>query len=260
MHTAFELKPDLFDIAIDGRPAEWRDLLPGWHSHDRFGIVVTGPLGALGANLLIQIAILAYYDSDPGRRGKPARYPDIYLFHVGGRFGDVSAYDFWPPRKEVFLPDEPAAVLEALNDHGISRLAVPDGAPAVADFAFKEPASALERIASAFAYHPAGAARDADVVLRGRDPILLRYAERVLYPEAGLARARAMPTADDRARMRDRLRWIAQIGARRDEVAVADRDRAAARLRAATVDGLPVERLRRIPVAAALDLLVARAE
>ncbi|MFC3127596.1 hypothetical protein ACFOD4_21235 [Pseudoroseomonas globiformis] len=257
MHTAFDLKPEHFSIGIEGRLARWPELFPAWGRHDRFGIVVTEMLGALGANLLIQAAVLAYYESDPARRAMPARYPEIYLFHAGGRFGEYSAYDFWPARKEVFLSADPVRVLEALNDHGITRLAVPDGAPQKAEFPFKEPAAALERIDSAFAYHPSGLVAGADVELRARDPILARYVERTLTPEISLERARAMPTADDPVRVRDRARWIAHVEARRDEATLVQREAARRRFQAAAEDGLPRETLRRLEPEAALDLLVA---
>ena len=87
--------------------------------------------------LLIQLAVLAFYESVPARRGTPPRYPEIYLFHAGGRFGDFNAFDFWPPRKEVFLPADPAMVLEALNDRAITRLAVPEGMELPERFMFR---------------------------------------------------------------------------------------------------------------------------
>ncbi|MFF9778571.1 hypothetical protein ACF1HJ_33600 [Streptomyces sp. NPDC013978] len=67
-----------------------------WTSLDRFGLVVTEPLGGLGAALLLQ----------PGSR------------------------DFWPPRKEVRVPaGQPRALLEAVNAHDITCLVLPLGEP-----------------------------------------------------------------------------------------------------------------------------------
>ena len=45
------------------------------------------PLGATGASMLIQLAITAFYDVKPSRR-EVTLYPEIYLFHVGGRHGN----------------------------------------------------------------------------------------------------------------------------------------------------------------------------
>ena len=55
-------------------------------------------------------------------------YPEIYLFHIGGPHGDFSYFDFWPPRKEVQVAaSQPVSLLEAINAHGITRLAMPLG-------------------------------------------------------------------------------------------------------------------------------------
>jgi len=95
---------------------------------DRFGLVVTSPLGGIGASLLLESAIAMLYKVRPPRRSSGPAYPEVYLFHVGGPHGDFSAFDLWPPRKEVLIPSgQPLRVLEAINAHGITRLALPPG-------------------------------------------------------------------------------------------------------------------------------------
>jgi hypothetical protein len=255
MHTATELKPGMFDVCLNGAPGGWAEVFPGWNRHDRFGIVVTEPFGALGASLLIQLAVLAFYEVLPERRATPPRYPEIYLFHAGGRFGDFNAFDFWPPRKEVFLPADPAAVLEALNDYAITRLAVPDGSPVPATFAHKEPAAAIERIRSCFAYRADGRPADADITLRACDPLLHKYADATLNPAAVLATARDSPIPREPTRRRDRLRWLAQLEARTHEVS----PEAVARQQSLCVtirhEGVACEGLRRLEVKEALKRL-----
>jgi hypothetical protein len=57
-------------------------------------------------------------------------YPEIYLFHDGGPQGDHNSFDFWPPRKEVFIDGgDPVAMLSEINARAITRLAVPDNEP-----------------------------------------------------------------------------------------------------------------------------------
>src|ERR1700694_6007486 len=107
MHTAIQLNAKLFDIEIEGRRVALDALLPDWNSTERFGIIVRQPLGSLGASLLIQAVITAFYDLRRARKQVGAVYPEIYLLHVGGRWGDHSTLDFWPPRKEVFVADDP---------------------------------------------------------------------------------------------------------------------------------------------------------
>jgi len=253
MHTAFDLQATSFGITIDNKAAGLPDLFPEWSAHDRFGIVMTEPFGALGASLLIQLAVVAFYDALPDRRALPARYPEIYLFHVGGRFGDFSSFDFWPPRKEVFLPHDANTVLEALNDRAITRLAVPEALPRATEFAYKEPAAAAERIVSCFAYGPGGRAAEADVRIVARDPILSRYAESTLDVPASLAKARTYPVSDQPERRRDRIRWLEQLESRVDEVSNAAPIRDV--IRAGRASGPLLETFRRLEIDEALQRL-----
>ena len=126
MHTARQLDAAYFGITVDGVPSSREDVFPEWGVHDRLGVVVDRPLGATGASMLIQLAITAFYDVKPSRR-EVTLYPEIYLFHVGGRHGNHAYYDVYPPRKEVVVADDPAEILEAINDRAITRLAVVDG-------------------------------------------------------------------------------------------------------------------------------------
>ena len=40
MHVVSLLKTEMFDVAIDGKPASIADLFPDWNVHDRFGLVI----------------------------------------------------------------------------------------------------------------------------------------------------------------------------------------------------------------------------
>lgn len=266
MHTARQLDRAAFAVRIDGRPAEREDVLPDWGEHDRLGVVVTEPFGAVGAAHLIQLAITSYYDVRPQRRrGAPrgtddrnpeAIYPEIYLFHVGGRYGDHSAFDFWPARKEVLLPPDPRVVLDAINDRAITRLLVPDRSPAAVEHEFKEPAAARERISGAFAYAADGRTADADVEIAGLRSSTEANVRMILDParrHAGVSsRSDAThPDPDLRARS-----WPVRTEARRSEAAEA-LELANARREAIRVDGLASESYRRLGVDAALDMLVA---
>ncbi|RWE06186.1 MAG: hypothetical protein EOS23_31720 [Mesorhizobium sp.] len=64
------------------------------------------------------------------------------------------AFDFWPRRREKILTDDPHTVLDAINDFGITRLAVPDGIEI--EHRPKEEDAALDRIVTAVAYLPSG--------------------------------------------------------------------------------------------------------
>lgn len=194
MHTALQLRAEDFSIDIDGAPGNLDSLLPGWLPHDRFGIVVHEPFGAIGASHLIQAAIVAFYDVRPQRRAgrgpgivEPndvAIYPEIYLFHVGGRYGDHSMFDFWPARKEVFLDADPRHVLDAINDRGITRLAVPDGPSVPVEHEYKEPAAARDRIESVFVYSATGRVNLPDITIAGIRPEVEANPRDALDPES----------------------------------------------------------------------------
>jgi hypothetical protein len=183
VHTSRQLDRSLFDVEIDGRPATREDLIPDWGPLDRFGIVVSEPFGTVGASYLLQLAITAFYDVRPRRRDRERPvYPDVFVFHVGGRFGDHAFFDVYPPRKEVFVENQPAAILEAINDRGITRLAVPDRTRDDVRHGWKEPAQALDRIASAWAYSAAGRTKGADIAITSASPLAEANTKIAVHP------------------------------------------------------------------------------
>ena len=193
MHTALQLCADDFGIEIDQAPADLASLFPDWQPHDRFGIVVHEPFGAIGASYLIQAAIVAFYDVRPERRAgrgpgiaEPndvAIYPEIYVFHVGGRHGDYSMFDFWPARKEVFVDADPRVVLDAINDRAITRLAIPEGPSTPVEHEYKEPAAARDRIQSVFVYSATGRVERPSITISGVGVAVEANPRDVLDPE-----------------------------------------------------------------------------
>lgn len=188
MHSA-KIPPNLFDVQIAGKQGSISELFPGWDAHDRFGIVINEAFGGIGASLLIQAAITSFYAAEPTRAGKLAQYPQIYAFHVAERHGDMSTFDFWPPRHEVFITSDAYELLGAINDRAITRLAIPDVTSASDDYVEAAPSGwtdrwcATERIRSVFAYSPNGDVGQPDVVIEGRHPRLLEMASSALAPE-----------------------------------------------------------------------------
>lgn len=169
MHTALQLKKELFVTEIEGKPA---DLLPDWGPLDRFGIVVHEAFGAIGASYLLQAAIAEWYAVRPDRLDRSDQiYPDFYLFHAGGPHGDHTYFDLFPARKEVFVENTPRALLQAINDRGITHLAVPDREVERVQHDFKEPRQAYDRIRSAWAYSPSGRVKDADLTISSKQRV-----------------------------------------------------------------------------------------
>lgn len=265
MHVADQILVEAFEVQIGGERVGPEAVFPDWSRLDRFGIVVTEPLGGLGASLLLQLAIAKFYSVRPDRRTSLAMYPEIYLFHVGGPHGDFSYFDFWPPRKEVRVAAaQPVSLLEAINAHGITRLAMPGGdmgADSVLQTGpstWAEQASAMERLRSCFGYAPDGHVGGGDVRISSRDP---RVHENITASVTPLPDAIAfreelasvtLPSWPDPSVATDGYRWADVVERRVDEVPQPVRDHVAEALAARLRSGELVETYRRITTAKAL--------
>lgn len=237
MHVAKQLKSENLRIKIHDDEAVLDDLFPDSNKLDRFGFIITEPYGSFGASLLIQAAIVQFYEIRPERRDAEPMYPEVYMFHVGGAFGDHSSFDFWPPRKEVFIElGQPTALLSALVDKGITRLALPDALPGDPGLlkdsmnSFADLGSAQNLFASCFAYNSSGQTDRADLFLSSDHPSFEANIARTLDREQLLEKYAASPALIGRPGptvSTDVDRWIATVRVRMDEV-----DRAAVKMRA----------------------------
>ena len=271
MHVADQLFVEAFEVQIDGERVSPGTVFPDWSPLDRFGMVVTEPLGGLGASLLLQLATAMFYSVRPERRAATAVYPEIYLFHVGGPHGDFSYFDFWPPRKEIRVAaGRPVALLEAINAHGITRLALPPGDTGAEGVlrsgpsTWAEQASAMERLRSCFAYSADGRVADGDVRICSRDPRVHENATASVTPLPGVVSYReelasgSWPRWPDPSVAADGYRWADVVERRVDEVPGPARDRVAEVLAARVSSGELVEVCRRITTAESLAYIAGR--
>jgi hypothetical protein len=227
VHSSQELASSAFAVTIDGAPAGLGDVLPGFAAGDRLGIVVRRPCAAVGASALLLAAVTAFYDIQRERSEDFFIYPDYFVFHVGRRLGSHNRMEIWPPHKEVVVADDPEELLRAINDRGVTRLVVEDGAPGEGAFARETLASARDRIVTALAYGPNGRARDGDVAIASND-----VAES--YVDGVLEQSRDVP--------------------------LGERERIAAARRQLREDDRPVETYRRVGLDEALGLLAPEPE
>ncbi|HEJ2247329.1 TPA: hypothetical protein SLW10_006442 [Pseudomonas aeruginosa] len=270
MHASQRLRESHFSVQIESGSASVADLLPEWTITDRVGVVVHEPLGALGASLLIQAAISRFYAFDPQRRDHAAQYPPIFMFHVGGRFGDHSPMDFWPPRREVFFddPDNPYEVLGALRDRGITRLLVPEGVATGLDYAYAAPSgwtdihSAREQTASAFVYSASGRVGGHDVQLSTGEKQVESMVTDVLRVEAMIEQFERSSDQDlldlelGPSTPADLHGWMRMFVARSGEVPAAYRRSIEAARKEKVARGDFTQTYRRVSVDEALGLLV----
>lgn len=257
MHVATLLKAEMFDVAIDGRPASIAEALPGWSPHDRFGVVIDEPLGGVGASHLIQIASVAFYDIRPVRRRELPVYPEIYAFHIGRGRGAHAPFDFWPSRREVIVEGDHRNLLDAINDRAITRLALPERAPREVTHRQKETEAALDRMVSAFLYDPSGRVPDVDLVIAGNDTKTEYNPGKVIRPVYPDPRSPPTPRPGPNGTIvkeRDPAYGL-WLEARRHDVTEAERDAAERVREAGKRDGKTTESYRRIPVAEAVARL-----
>jgi hypothetical protein len=246
MHSSRELHSSSFEITVGDREVRLGELFQGFCEQDRLGVVIRRPCGGVGASALITATITAFYDLQRARGPDFFIYPDYFLFHVGRPLGDHARLDIWPSRKEVVVPEDPEQVLEAVNDHAITRLVVEDGAPGTPTFEVEALASARARIATCLAYSAVGRVRDADVRIAS-NPVTEGYVDAILDPETRLAELRG-GTDGDRAR-------ADAIASRLNEVEPEQRRHIKHARRELLEGGVPVETYRRIGLDEALGLL-----
>ena len=246
MHSARELRSSFFAIEVAGRRVALDELFEGFGAHDRLGLVMNRPCGAVGASALICASITAFYDIQRSRGPDFFIYPDYYLFHVGRPLGDHARLDVWPRRKEVVVSKHPQEILAAIDDRAITRLLVEDGTPGRPSLEAETLASARARIVSCLAYSATGRVPDSDVRIAGH-PVTEGYVEAVLEPEARMARLRAEGGHEAR---------VEAIALRAGEVEPEVRRKIRLARRELVEDGVPVETYRRIDLDEALSLLV----
>lgn len=171
MHTT-GLRSHDFQLGIAGAAASLEDVLPGFDEHDRLGIVITTDHGARGVAMLVLAAVTGFYDRLRAGGDLVFAYADYFAFHVGGRRGDLRKLDVWPPHKEVVVAGDAEAVLQAVNDRGVTRLLVPDGHPGSPTLAPETVASARRRIRTALAYDGGGRVPPGEItVCGGAEPV-----------------------------------------------------------------------------------------
>jgi hypothetical protein len=232
----------MFEIRLGGREATFEDVFPGFDRHDRLGVVVRDPCGAVGASALLTAAVTAFYDAQRRRSDDFFVYPDYYLFHVGRPLGDHSMLDVWPSHKEVVVAGEAEELLRAINDRAVTRLLVPDRDPSASPFERETLASARDRIRTCLAYSAHGRVADADVEVASNE-VSERYVRAVLDPEGLLAEAE--PGSQ----------YAASVADRAGEVSREVRERIRTARAALVEEGVPVETYRRITLDEALARL-----
>ena len=166
MHT-MRFDPDDLQVEVEGQASTLYDVFPGFQKTDRLGIVIHSSVGLLGASLLIHAFAATYFKFRRASGSLVSQYPEMYAFHVGGRYGDLRMLDILPERKEIFVEDA-AETLAAINHCGITRVAVPLAPPSDRTFHPWEVGPAVDRVRTSFVYGDDGVVPDPSIVIRGQ--------------------------------------------------------------------------------------------
>lgn len=236
MHSN-QFKPEMFDISIDGEPGTLSGLFPDWNRYDRFGIVIHEAWGAVGASLLLQAATAEFFRARQAA-GISDIYPEVYAFHVGRDTGDLSMYDVWPFWKEVIVERNPARVLQALCDRGITHLAVPSGPVQPFDFIWPEKIAARDRIRSVIAYSADGKTEGANIEIRSDNDQMRANTHGTLHIDEVIQEWKDTELEDAR-------RWIGYVISRELATTPAEIERARELHQAKLVEGVCIEQYRR---------------
>jgi hypothetical protein len=202
VHSSRELRSSAFAVSLHGADTTLAAVLPDFVAADRVGVVVRRPCGVVGASALLMCAVTAFYDVQRARGKDFFIYPDYFVFHVGRKLGSHNRFDIWPPHKEVVVADDPEELLRAINDRGVTRLVVEDGAPGEPGFARETLASALARIVTAVVYTPNGRTLDADVAIASNE-VTEHYVAGVLEQSHDVPAAERERIAAARAHLHD---------------------------------------------------------
>lgn len=279
MHTSV-LKLEDFIVESAGKASSVRGILPKWHKHQRFGILVHEPLGHVGASLLIQAVTAMWFehlfastwsdvplpDSELPGPSFAGTYPEIYAFHVGRRHGTLSPADFWPNYKEVLVEGDPSRVLHEVNGRGITILAVPEGPEQPVEYIWPEYRTFLWRTEAVFSYSPSGQTANPDVVIRSTTAEIESNVDGLLDPVTRVQPFRAFNA--DRTSVEaegmvlegnaldDLKRFLADVDGRHYEVTDGTRTAAIAARASSRTNGLSTESYRQRDPLYALRRLV----
>lgn len=154
MHTSRTMRPDEFDVTVDGRPGSLDAVLPSLTPTDRIAIVTHTPGGSLAAAPLLLAAVGRYYEMLRSERNDFYRYPSYFVVHVGQLRAYHGWLDVWSHHKEVVVAAHGQAVLEALHDRAVSRVLLEDVPPADGELMRETANWFLEEVADVLTFTP----------------------------------------------------------------------------------------------------------
>ncbi|NNC23395.1 hypothetical protein HKX41_04405 [Salinisphaera sp. USBA-960] len=117
--------PSRSTSVVDGEPTDFCGVLPGGNQAERLGVVIHEACGGVGRPL-DSSGGPTFYEYQRAQSPDLFVYPDYYLFHVGRRFGNDAILDIFPGQKEVVVPNNTTAIMQAINDRRVTQLLFPD--------------------------------------------------------------------------------------------------------------------------------------
>lgn len=178
MHSS-TLRGHDFTLYQDGQPRSHAAYFAGFSPQERLGLIAPTNLEGAGAATLILAYVTAFYDCYRQQQATFFAYPDYYSFQGRQPLADHKMLDIWPPHKELFVPDEPAARLTAIVDRGITVLLLPDQPPRPNEFAAELRESARRTIRRCYLYDGSGQVGRADLTVGSANPDVVAWADSI---------------------------------------------------------------------------------
>lgn len=203
MHSSF-LRGDDFVVRVNETAVSHQQWFQGFKNTERVGLVAPNGYDGVGAVNLVMAYVTAFYNTYRAAGGDFFAYPDFYSFQSCEPVAMYSNFDIWPEHKNVAVAGGAVAMLDAINDRGITVLLVPDRKPANPIYFKAQLESARRMIGRCFAYSFAGQVAGADLVVETANRSLVAWADTVFdLPAAANDGAWQAHWADWRARVAD---------------------------------------------------------
>lgn len=155
MHSSF-LRGSDFRVTCRRAAVAHERFFVDLRATDRVGLLAPGGIDGLGACLLLLAHVTAFYDRYRASGEEFFAYPDYYTFQRRTPAASYSMFDVWPGHKDVPVPADAGATLDAILDRAITVLLVPDGTAAAARFAPVQMAGAHRNVRRCYAYGATG--------------------------------------------------------------------------------------------------------
>ena len=129
----------------------------------RLGVYAPNGTDGVGATTLIMAYVTAFYNCYREQGGDFFAYPSYYTLQHTRPLASYTMLDIWPQHKDVWVDQNPLALLDAINNRAIDVLLVPEGSTSNPAFERPQLETARQTIKSCYLYAAGGQTTDAEL-------------------------------------------------------------------------------------------------